>query len=196
MWLVWFVCKWCRISIFILHTFLECYFKDRHFHAIENGTVKISSDRCFKKKVFAAALVSPRCKSTSPSQQLPLQTPARLAVVFAQVLLPGRVLSCARKANRSHPPHSISPTLPPIVNAPSSRPSLVLCVYCLPALARSHWLRWPLPGNGGSRVYFCRLASGGGQVPPSLAPVYLNGGLRWAQSLILRVQQRPCLFLR
>lgn len=85
-------------------------------------------------------------------------------------------LSCLRRfyclagfcAVRGEQIVAASPTPPPpppappsIVNSPSSRPSLVLCVYCLPAPARSHWLGRPLPGDGGSRVYFCRLASGG-----------------------------------
>lgn len=137
----------------------------------------LSLNRCFKKKIFTGAPVTSRCKSTSrPQQLLPLQTPARLAVVFAQVLLPGWVLCCARKANGSRLP-ALPPPLPTpsIVNTPSSRPSLVLCVYCLPASARSHWLARPLPGDGGSRVYFCRLASraGEGEGCPSFPPSHV-----------------------
>lgn len=125
---------------FPLQPLLKCYFQERHFNPIENMMFMISWNRCFEEKIFIAALVTSRCKSTSRSQQLPLQTPARLAVVFAQVSLPGWVLSCARKANRSRLPTPPPQPSPPLLTLhPGGRHWCSVFTVCLPQLAPIGW---------------------------------------------------------
>lgn len=141
---------------------LKCYFKERRYNPIKDQIFMTSSKRCSQKKISLQINLSVSAAAATNSGS------ARCRVCAGFIAWLGSEL-CGE--SKSWPlPHSASSTLPAIVNAPARRPSLVLCVYCLPASARYHWLGRPLPGDEGSRVYFCRLASGGKSLTPSLPP--------------------------